>query len=115
MDYTTMCAEVVVTHVTSYDILFGGVVPYPLGIMLDFWEEIVYYQLGWQIGASHKALLPMTLEGKQKIPTNPQCWLDFWVFHMGLSKECHEHISSDLLSTPLVLWLFDLPSSDYMV
>jgi hypothetical protein len=28
--------------------------------MLDFWEEIVYYQLGWQIGANHKALLPMT-------------------------------------------------------
>ncbi len=60
-----MCAKVVVTHVTSYDILFGGVVPYPLGIMLDFWEEIVYYQLGWQIGASHKALLPMTFIRRQ--------------------------------------------------
>ncbi len=55
-----MCAKVVVTHVTSYDILFGGVVPYPLRIMLDFWEEIVYYQLGWQIEVSHKALIPMT-------------------------------------------------------
>jgi len=75
MDYTTMCAKVVVTHVTSYDILFGGVVPYPLGIMLDFWEEIVYYQLGWQIGASHKALLPMTFIRRQTKNSNKSIML----------------------------------------
>ncbi len=70
-----MCAKVVVTHVTSYDILFGGVVPYPLGIMLDFWEEIVYYQLGWQIGASHKALLPMTFIRRQTKNSNKSTML----------------------------------------
>ncbi len=37
--------------------LVGGVVLYPLGITLNFWEEIVYYQLGWQIGNSCKAFL----------------------------------------------------------
>jgi len=41
----------------------GGAVLYPLGVTLDFWEEIAYYQLGWQIGDSHKAFLPVTFIG----------------------------------------------------
>jgi hypothetical protein len=35
-----------VTHVTSYDVLVGGAVLYPLGVTIDFWEEIAYYRLG---------------------------------------------------------------------
>jgi hypothetical protein len=31
-----------VTHVTSYDVLVGGVVLYPLGITFDFWEETTH-------------------------------------------------------------------------
>jgi len=34
-----------VTHVTSYDVLVGGVVLYPLRVTIDFWEEIAYYHL----------------------------------------------------------------------
>jgi len=53
----------VVTHATSYDVLVGNVVLYPLGVTIDFWEEIAYYCLGWQTGASHKASLPMRFIG----------------------------------------------------
>ncbi len=42
-NYTTMQAQVVVTQATSYDVLVGGVVLHPLGIPIDFWEEITYY------------------------------------------------------------------------
>jgi hypothetical protein len=28
-------------------VLVGGVVLYPLGVTLDFWEEIAYYWPGW--------------------------------------------------------------------
>jgi hypothetical protein len=36
-----------VTYVTSYDMLARGVVLYPLGVAIDFWEETAYYHLGW--------------------------------------------------------------------
>jgi hypothetical protein len=36
-------------HATSYDILIGGVVLYPLGITLKFWGKNAHYQLKWQI------------------------------------------------------------------
>jgi hypothetical protein len=45
----------VVMHATSYDVLVGGVVLYPLGVAIEFWEEVAYYHLGQQIGTSHKA------------------------------------------------------------
>jgi hypothetical protein len=48
-----------VLHATSYDVLVGGVVLYPLRVTIDFWEETTYYHLGWQIRASHKASLLM--------------------------------------------------------
>jgi hypothetical protein len=48
-----------VTHATSYDVLVGGVVLYPLGVTFDFWEETTYYHPGWQIRVSHKASLLM--------------------------------------------------------
>ncbi len=46
---------VVVTHVVSYNVLIGSVVLYPLGVAIEFWEEVAYYHLGQQIGTSHKA------------------------------------------------------------
>jgi hypothetical protein len=51
-------------HVTSYDILIGGMVLYPLDITLDFWEEIAHYQLKRQIGNYHKVSLLMKLIGE---------------------------------------------------
>jgi hypothetical protein len=51
-NYTIMWAQVVITHVRSYHVLVGGVVLYPLGVTIDFWEEIAYYHLGWQTKAS---------------------------------------------------------------
>jgi hypothetical protein len=56
-------AKVVVTQVTSYDVIIGGVILYPLGITLDFWEEIIYYRLGWQTRDNHKTFLPVTFIG----------------------------------------------------
>jgi hypothetical protein len=45
INYTIMWAQVMVTHVTPYDVLVGGVVLYPLGFTIDFWEETAYYRL----------------------------------------------------------------------
>jgi len=45
--------------------IVGGVVLYPLGVTIDFWEETAYYQPGWQIRASHKASLLMRFIGGQ--------------------------------------------------
>jgi hypothetical protein len=56
-NYTTMQAWAVVTHVTSYDVLVEGLVLYPLGITIDFWEETAYYHPGWQTRVNHKASL----------------------------------------------------------
>jgi hypothetical protein len=44
--YIIVRAWAVVMHVTSYDMLVGCVVLYPLGVAIDFWEEIAYYLLG---------------------------------------------------------------------
>jgi hypothetical protein len=43
IDYTIMHARVVVTHVSFYDILIGGMVLYPLRLTIIFWEETKYY------------------------------------------------------------------------
>jgi len=45
--YAIVHVRTMVTHVTSYDILVGGAILYPLRIMLNFCEETTYYQLGW--------------------------------------------------------------------
>jgi hypothetical protein len=34
-----MWARIVVMHVTSFDVLVGGVVLYCLGVTVDLWEE----------------------------------------------------------------------------
>jgi hypothetical protein len=46
-NYTIVQAQTMVTHATSYDMLVGGVVLYPLRVTIDFWEETAYYHLGW--------------------------------------------------------------------
>jgi hypothetical protein len=51
------------THATSYDILVGGVVLYPLGIIIDFWEEIPHYHPRCQIEPNHKFSLLVRLIG----------------------------------------------------
>jgi hypothetical protein len=51
----------VVTHVTSYDVLIGQVMLYPLRVTIDFWGKTTYYLPRWQTKASHKASLPMRL------------------------------------------------------
>ncbi len=72
-------------HVTSYDVLVGGLVLYPLRVNIDFWEETIYYHLGWQIGVNHKAsLLVRFIGGQIENPTSQLCWLDFQAFHPGL-------------------------------
>jgi hypothetical protein len=48
IDYTIVWAQVVVTHVTSYDVLVKGVVLYPLQVAIDFQEETTYYCPSWQ-------------------------------------------------------------------
>jgi hypothetical protein len=59
-----------VMHATSYDVLVKGVVLYPLGVTIDFWEEITYYCLGWQIRTSHKASLLVRFIGGQARKSN---------------------------------------------
>jgi len=39
VDYTTMCAGIVVMHATSYDVFVKGAFLYPLTITIDFWEK----------------------------------------------------------------------------
>ncbi len=44
--YIIMQGRVMVTYATSYDVLVRGVVLYPLGVNIDFWEKITYYRPG---------------------------------------------------------------------
>jgi len=41
-NYIIVWAQAVVTHATSYDVSIGGVVVYPQGVTIDFWEEIAH-------------------------------------------------------------------------
>jgi hypothetical protein len=70
-----MWAQVVVTHATSYNVLVGNVVLYPLGVTIDMWEEITYYRPSWQIGINHKASLPMRFIGVQEGKSNKSTML----------------------------------------
>jgi hypothetical protein len=72
--------------VVSCDVLVGGVVLYPLGVTIDFWEEIAYYCCVWQTKANHKvSLLVRFIGGKQENLISQLCWLDFQAFCMDLS------------------------------
>ncbi len=65
MKYITIRAQIVVTHVTSYDLLIKGAILYPLGVTIDFLKEITYYSLGWPIKTSSKpSLLMKLIEGQ---------------------------------------------------
>ncbi len=41
----------------SCDVLVGGMVLYPLGVTIDFWEEIAYYHFVWHTKVNHKVSL----------------------------------------------------------
>jgi len=47
INYTIVRIKVVVTHVIWYDVLVSKAILYPLGVTLDFWGEIIYYQPEW--------------------------------------------------------------------
>jgi hypothetical protein len=82
----------------SYDMLVKGVMSYPIGVTIDFWEETAYCCPSWQIGASHKASLPMKflrgqvgksiksimLVGFLGIPYGFECWKVMSVTKMHL-------------------------------
>jgi hypothetical protein len=53
-----MKVKAIVTEAKSYDVLVGMPVLYPMGFILDFWEEITSYRPRWQAGDGHKAQLP---------------------------------------------------------
>jgi hypothetical protein len=48
---------------------------YPLGVIIDFWEEIAYYQSRWYIEASHKTSLLVKFIGKQARKSNKSIML----------------------------------------
>ncbi len=48
---------------------------YPLGVTIDFWEEIAYYCPGWQIGTSHEASLLVKFIGGQVGKSNKSALL----------------------------------------
>jgi hypothetical protein len=70
MKYITIQAQIVVTHVTSYDLLSRGAILYPLGVTIDLSKEITYYNLRWQIRTSHQPSLPMKLIERQAKKSN---------------------------------------------
>jgi hypothetical protein len=53
-----MKVKAIVTEAKSYDVLVGSTVLYPMGFILDFWEETTSYRPGWQAGDGRKASLP---------------------------------------------------------
>jgi hypothetical protein len=57
-DVGFMKVKAIVTEAKSYDVLVGTTVLYSMGFILDFWEEIASYRLGWQAGDRRKAQLP---------------------------------------------------------
>jgi hypothetical protein len=56
-----MKVKAIVTEVKSYDVLVESTVLYPMGFILDFWEETASYRPGWQTGDGRKAQLPARL------------------------------------------------------
>jgi hypothetical protein len=58
MKVKAIVMEANVTEAKSYDVLVGSTVLYPMEFILDFWEEIASYRLGWQAGDGRKMSLP---------------------------------------------------------
>jgi hypothetical protein len=61
--------------VVSCDVLVGGVVLYPSGVTIDFWEEITYYHFVWQTKVNHKITLLMRFIGGQLRKSNKSTML----------------------------------------
>lgn len=60
-----MQAQIVVTHATTYNVLVGGVVFYPLRVTIKVWEEIAYYRPRWYTRVNCKTLLSVRfIEGQ---------------------------------------------------
>jgi hypothetical protein len=57
-DASFMKVKAIVTEAKSYDVLVGSTVLYPMGFILDFWEETASYRPGWQAGDGRKVSLP---------------------------------------------------------
>ena len=53
-----MKVKAIVTKVKSYDVLVEPTVLYPIGFILNFWEETTSYKLRWQASDGRKAQLP---------------------------------------------------------
>jgi len=54
-----------VVHVTSYDVMVGVEVFYPLGVTIDFWEKTAYYHPKCKIGINCKVSLLVRFVGGQ--------------------------------------------------
>ena len=50
MDAGSIKAKAIVTKVESYDVLVGATVSYPMGFVIDFWNETTSYKSEWQAG-----------------------------------------------------------------
>jgi hypothetical protein len=57
-DANFMKMKAIVMEAKSYDVLVGSTVLYPMGFILDFWEETASYRLEWQAVDGRKAQLP---------------------------------------------------------
>jgi hypothetical protein len=57
-DASFMKVKAIVMEAKSYDVLVGSTVLYPMGFILDFWEEIASYRPRCQVGNGRKASLP---------------------------------------------------------
>ncbi len=58
-DQSSKQVQVVMTNVTSYDVLIRGVVLYLMGFVFNFWEETISYKLGCQSRDGHQVQLPI--------------------------------------------------------
>jgi hypothetical protein len=90
---------VVVTHATSYDVLVGGAILYPLGVTLDFWEEIPHCRPRWQTRNNCKDfLLVIFIKGKTRKSNKSINLASLHVCHIMMLQQQH----FDLLPTLMV-------------
>ena len=89
MDAAAINTKAIVTQAESYDVLVGSTVLYPMGFVLDFWNETASYRPGWQAGDGRQATLPaqfvrgeeshhMTFGMAAGVETTKDIMLDDW-------------------------------------
>jgi hypothetical protein len=76
--------QTMVTNAISYDVLIKGVVLYPIGFVLDFWEEIASYILGGNHAMGFKLnslsnIFHRVLDQSVVL----SCWLDLLAHYLG--------------------------------